>query len=76
MAEQSNDSEALVLGQKGKELLQQGLAAATEDQHKDFGPFHRVESTTQSVEVAALQQSSGEAWGKARRGPWGNEQFV
>lgn len=32
-----------------------------------FGPFHRVESPTQTSEVAAKQVSSSEIWGRASK---------
>lgn len=30
-----------------------------------FGPFHRLESPTQTAEVAVLQESTGEIWGRS-----------
>jgi len=30
-----------------------------------FGPFHRLESPSQTVDVAQLQERSGEIWGRA-----------
>jgi hypothetical protein len=36
-----------------------------------FGPFHRLESPTQTPEDARQQEESGEIWGRAPRGrPW------
>ena len=32
-----------------------------------YGPFHRIESPTQSSETAKLQQESQQIWGRARR---------
>ena len=32
-----------------------------------FGPYHRVESPTQSNDVARLQESGGELWGRYTR---------
>ena len=39
-----------------------------QQQQQYYGPFHRVKSPTQSDDVALLQQTSQEIWGKARRG--------
>lgn len=33
-----------------------------------YGPFHQLESPTQTKALAAKQQSSGEIWGKTARG--------
>ncbi len=41
---------------------------------EDFGPFHRLESLTQTPEVAQLQEQSGEIWGTTPR--WGFEPTV
>jgi hypothetical protein len=54
------------LSEKGRGLLNHGLHAG----NMLFGPFHRIESTTQTSEVATIQQASGEAWGRARRGTY------
>jgi hypothetical protein len=32
-----------------------------------YGPFHRLESPTQTPETAGLQQQNGELWGKTAR---------
>ncbi|MGH9125385.1 MAG: hypothetical protein ACRDZ8_11770 [Acidimicrobiales bacterium] len=40
----------------------------------DYGPFHRLESPTQTPEVAVLQQDSGEIWRRASR--WGTGEPV
>jgi len=40
----------------------------------EFGPFHRLESLTQTPEVAQLQEESGEIWGRASR--WGTGEPV
>jgi hypothetical protein len=37
------------------------------------GPYHRRESPTQTVEIARMQCTSQEVWGKARRMPYASE---
>ena len=39
-----------------------------EEKIPKFGPFHRIQSPTQSNEVADLQVKSQEMWGRPRRG--------
>ena len=33
-----------------------------------YGPYHRLESPTQTDVIAAAQESSGQIWGRAARG--------
>jgi hypothetical protein len=38
-----------------------------------YGPYHRLESPTQTAETAEMQCISQEIWGKARRPPYASE---
>jgi hypothetical protein len=42
---------------------EEGLNAAEDGGTADYGPFHRLESPTQTAEVAQMQQQNGEIWG-------------
>ena len=43
------------------------MAGARQDAPGRYGPFHRIESPTQTAEDAERQQRSGEIWGQAAR---------
>jgi hypothetical protein len=56
-----------LFGTKGVGATREVSLAAKADHPGEFGPFHRLESPTQTPAVARQQAVSGEIWGRAPR---------
>jgi RHS repeat-associated protein len=53
-----------------------GFSVITANANKLFGPFHRLESPTQTPAVAALIEQSGELWGTSMRQVGGGRSMI